>query len=274
MGSSLAASCAAMAALVRRARAVLPLSRLRAQEWSVHVRCRRSVGYLLPRLQLHPQRRLYARCEYPRATPPGFRWRSMDDAIALPENRNIKLVARDTSPLAISAWRRRSAYSRLRCAVSFLPYDWIGTRDCASWFERCWNESARFATTSAMNVQQLASYASFIPKNFFLRAMCSFAGTGGILRPVQQEFGEAFKAAGTTVTAPLYSWDAALIVVSGLRRLARTRLLRNLRAYIEQLHDLSGRQRHLRLPHWRSARPYRLVGRGVALGPKLRIGFR
>ena len=58
---------------------------------------------------------------------------------------------------------------------------------------------------------------------------------------VQQEFGEAFKAAGTP-PSPLhsYSWDAALIVVSGLRRLGTNATASQLRAYIEQLHDFPG----------------------------------
>jgi len=47
-------------------------------------------------VQLHPQRRLYARCEYRHERRlRGSGERSMDDAIALPENRNIKLVARE-----------------------------------------------------------------------------------------------------------------------------------------------------------------------------------
>ena len=138
MGSSLAASCAAMAALVPQGPVQFCLSpAFEPKNGAYTFGAGGSVGYLLPASFNYIRNGGYTRvASIATSDASGVSGeRSMDDAIALPENRNIKLVAREH-------FGADRAYSRLRCAVSFCLYDWIGTRDCASWFERCWNESA------------------------------------------------------------------------------------------------------------------------------------
>jgi branched-chain amino acid transport system substrate-binding protein len=246
MGSSLAASCAAMAALVPQGPVQFCLSpAFEPKNGAYTFGAGGSVGYLLPASFNYIRDSGYTRvASIATSDASGISGeRSMDDAIALPENRNIKLVAREhfaVGDISVAAQIARIAASGAQLVFAFTTGSALGT--ALHGLNDAGMNLPVFATTSAMNVQQLASYASFIPKELLFASNVFIApARGGILRPVQQEFGEAFKAAGTP-PSPLhsYSWDAALIVVSGLRRLGTNATAAQLRAYIEQLHDFPG----------------------------------
>jgi branched-chain amino acid transport system substrate-binding protein len=100
-----------------------------------------------------------------------------------------------------------------------------------------------FTSSGNYNKQQLAQYASFMPRDLYFDGFTFQGGKvqgSAQVRKAYTDFTAAFKNAAVAPTSSsAYAWDPAIIVVSALKRLGPDATASQIRDYIAGLHDFA-----------------------------------
>lgn len=100
-----------------------------------------------------------------------------------------------------------------------------------------------FTSSGNYNKQQLAQYASFMPRDLYFDGFTFQGGKvqgSAQVRKAYTDFTTAFKNAGVAPTSSsAYAWDPAVIVVSALKQLGPDATAAQIRDYIAGLHDFA-----------------------------------
>ncbi len=172
--------------------------------------------------------------------------RYIDNALALPENHDMQVVARehfaptDLSVAAqVSQIKAGAPQAILTCASGTIFATVLhGLHDAGL-------DIPTAASSANMVYEQLASYAGILPRELYFAAARGFVldknlGEGPV-KAAQQQFFAAFRAAGIR---PEYQatvvWDPTMIVIDALRHAGSHPTAAALHAYIEGLHDWAG----------------------------------
>lgn len=172
--------------------------------------------------------------------------RYIDNALALPENRDMQVVAREhfaPTDLSVAAQvaqiKANAPQAILTCASGTIFATVLhGLHDAGV-------DIPTAASSANMIYDQLASYAGILPRELYFAAERGFVldnklGEGPV-KARQQQFFAAFRAAGIR---PEYQatvvWDPTLIVIDALRHTGPHPTAAALRTYILGLHDWAG----------------------------------
>ena len=173
--------------------------------------------------------------------------RGLDQLLALPENRGLKVVARarfNISDVSVSAQIERIKQARPQALIA-----WATGSPIAVVFKGIVQAGLNIpvATTQGnMTYAQMKQYASFLPKQLYIAAS-DWAPHKGVLKfapgveKAQKQFFGAYKAANMKPDAgSTLSWDPALIVAHALRRLGPKPTSAKLRNYIDGMKGFAG----------------------------------
>jgi branched-chain amino acid transport system substrate-binding protein len=170
----------------------------------------------------------------------------IDNALALPENRDMQVVAREhfaPSDLSVAAQvsqiKANAPQALLTCASGTIFATVLhGLHDAGL-------DIPTAASSANMIYDQLAGYAGILPRELYFAAERGFVldnklGEGPV-KARQQQFFAAFRAAGIR---PEYQattvWDPVMIVIDALRHAGPHPTAAVMHAYIEGLHDWAG----------------------------------
>ena len=172
--------------------------------------------------------------------------RYIDNALALPENRDMQVVAREhfaPTDLSVSAQvaqiKASAPQAILTCASGTIFATVLhGLHDAGV-------DIPTAASSANMVYEQLASYAGILPHELYFAAGRGFVPDGtlgsGPVKDAQNVFFAAFRAAKLR---PEYQativWDPVMIVIDGLRHAGPQPTAAKVHAYIESLHDWAG----------------------------------
>jgi branched-chain amino acid transport system substrate-binding protein len=167
------------------------------------------------------------------------------NALALPENRDMKIVAWESfNPSDVSVAAQVARVKSGDPQVIFTPSQGAAF----STLLRGLNDAGVRVPiiTSAANEQpeQLKPVQSILPPELYLNGLLYYAADTikrGALKTAMDQFYGAFKAAGVKPTPDSgQAWDPALIIVTALRKLGTSTTAEKLRDYILNLHDFPG----------------------------------
>ena len=172
--------------------------------------------------------------------------RLIDEALQLPENSDMHVVARghfnptDMSVAAQVAQIKSAAPQALLPCASGTIFGTVlhGIHDAGL-------EVPTAASSANMVSEQLAGYAALLPHELYFAASRGIVRDGelgnGPVRDAQKKYFDAFRAAHIKpeFQASLI-WDQSMILIDALRRAGPTPTAAKLRASIEDLHDWAG----------------------------------
>jgi branched-chain amino acid transport system substrate-binding protein len=172
--------------------------------------------------------------------------KQFDLALALPENRGLTLVAREhfnPADLSVGAQMARIKSAAPQALVTFTTGTPLGT--VLHGYHDAGLDVPISASSGNMIYEQMAQYTGFAPAKLY------FIATRGIapdpnLRPgpimdAQQSFFAAFKAAKIRPDfATVLTWDPATILVNALRKFGPNATAVQIHGYIEGLHSWAG----------------------------------
>ncbi|HEY5348313.1 MAG TPA: ABC transporter substrate-binding protein [Candidatus Lustribacter sp.] len=250
IGSALAATCTAMAALTARSGPVQyclsPILRAAPGSFAFSASAGSSdIAAVIARFyRLHGWTRI-ALITSTDASGSDFE-KQFDIALAQPENKSISLVAREhfnTADLSVGAQMARIKSAGPQAVVTFATGTPLGT--LLHGYHDAGLDMPIVASGGNMIYEQMAQYAGFAPSKLY------FAATRGIapdanLRPgpimdAQKIYFRAFKAAHIRPDfATSLAWDPGSILVDALRKLGPSATAEQLHASIEGLHSWAG----------------------------------
>jgi branched-chain amino acid transport system substrate-binding protein len=147
-----------------------------------------------------------------------------NDALALPENKSLTLVAREhwaPSDISISAQAER-----IKAAAPQAMIGWAAGTPTGTLLHGLHDAGVDIPIACGngnMIYAQLAGYASFLPSNLYFsgRRSLVFDPTGPpAVRAAQMKYFDAFKAIGVKPNiAHTLAWDPAMLVLDGFRKL-------------------------------------------------------
>lgn len=172
--------------------------------------------------------------------------KQFDLVLAQPENRSLTLVDREHfggADLSVGAQMARIKSAAPQALVTFATGTPLGT--LLHGYHDAGLDIPVTASGGNMIYEQMAQYVAFAPSKLY------FAATRGIapdanLRPgpimdAQSVYFKAFKAAGIRPDfATSLAWDPASILIDGLRKLGPTATAEQLHTFIEGLHSWAG----------------------------------
>lgn len=172
--------------------------------------------------------------------------RQIDDALALPENRDMQMIVREhfnPADLSVAAQvtqiKSAAPQALLTCASGTIFGTILhGMRDAGL-------DIPTAASSANMVAAQLSGYAGLVPRELYFaanRGIVPDAGLGkGPVKDSQARYFKAFRAAGIRpeFQASLI-WDQTMIVIDALRHAGPNPTAAKLHAYIEDLHDWAG----------------------------------
>lgn len=173
--------------------------------------------------------------------------RGIDETVALPENREVKIVARahfNTTDVTVSA-----QIETIKAAQPQAFIAWSTGAPIATIFKGIIQADIDIpiATTDGnMTYAQMAQYAEFLPRQLYIPAAeWSAHAAAGKLNPAvaaaQDSFHAAYRAAGKAPdVAAAHGWDPVMIVVDGLRKLGPNAGAAQLRDHIAGLSGFAG----------------------------------
>jgi len=172
--------------------------------------------------------------------------RFIDDALRLPENRDMQVVARehfapsDLSVAAQVAQLKASAPQAILTCASGTIFGTVlhGLHDAGV-------DIPTAASSANMVYAQLADYASIVPRELY------FAATRGIVpdttlgkgpvKDAQDRYFAAFRAAKVRPEfQATLAWDQAMIVIAAMRHAGAQPTAAKIHSYIEDIHDYPG----------------------------------
>jgi branched-chain amino acid transport system substrate-binding protein len=171
--------------------------------------------------------------------------RQMDAAMALPENRNVKLLVREHfggGDVTVAAQIARIKASNPQALIAWttgtpLATALHGVRDGGL-------EVPVLTSSSNMNVAQLESMATFLPSTLLFpgnRAVAPEGTLPGPIKDAQTKYFGAFKALGMKPDfGNAINWDATMIVVDALRKYGPDATSEQIHNFIENLHGWPG----------------------------------
>jgi branched-chain amino acid transport system substrate-binding protein len=170
---------------------------------------------------------------------------SLDDALKLPENASMTLVDRENfNPTDLSA---AGLADRVKAANPQALVAWAAGTPTGT-IMRGIHDAGLDIPTAAGNGNmihaQLAQYASFLPKELYFPGRRSLVYDPSAPPPVRaaaQAFFAAFKSIDAKPNlASTLSWDPAMIVIDGLKKLGTNATAAQLNDYIQHLNGWAG----------------------------------
>lgn len=172
--------------------------------------------------------------------------RQIDDALQLPENRDMRVVAREhfnPADLSVAAQIARIKASPAQALLTCASGTVFGT--VLHGIHDAGLDIPVAASSANMVAAQLASYAGLLPRELYFAASRGIvpddALGNGPVKDAQRRYFAAFRAAHVRpeFQASLI-WDQAMIVIDALRHAGPNPTAADLHAYIEGLHDWAG----------------------------------
>jgi branched-chain amino acid transport system substrate-binding protein len=172
--------------------------------------------------------------------------KQFDVALAQPENRSITLVAREhfnPADLSVGAQMARIKSAAPQALVTFTTGTPLGT--LLHGYHDAGLDIPISASAGNMIYEQMAQYAGFAPAKLYFNATRGIAPDAN-LRPgpimdAQKVYFAAFKAAHIRPDfASSLAWDPGALLVDALRKLGPGATAEQLHAYIEGLHSWAG----------------------------------
>jgi branched-chain amino acid transport system substrate-binding protein len=170
---------------------------------------------------------------------------ALDDALKLPENKAMTLVARENfAPTDLSA---AALAERIKAANPQAMIAWAAGTPTGTILRGMHDVGLDIPTTAGngnMIQAQLAQYAAFLPKELYFpgrRSLVYDPTAPAPVRTASQAFFAAFKSIDAKPNlASTLSWDPALIVIDGLKRLGTNATAAQLNDYIQHLDNWAG----------------------------------
>ncbi len=250
MGSSLAATCSAMASIVENAGPVeyclSPIIRGKpgSYVYSASAGSDSIAAVLVRFFREHGWTRL-ALITSTDASGVDFE-RQFENVLTFGENKPVQVVAREhfnPADLSVGAQMARIKAVSPSAIVTFATGTPLGT------LLRGYHDSGMTTPISAsagnMIYAQIAQYAGFVPDQLYFAATRGVAPDAtlrpGPIRDAEKRYFAAFKGAGIRPDfASSLVWDPSMIVVAGLRALGTDATSEQLHAYIQNLHSWAG----------------------------------
>jgi len=168
-----------------------------------------------------------------------------DEALALPENASLKLVAREHwagTDLNITAQAERIKASGAQAMIGWSAGTATGT--LLRGLHDTGVDLPIACGNGNMVYEQLAGYAAFLPTNLYFpgrRSLIMDATAPPAVHAAQVEYFNAFKAAGVrTSLLTTLAWDPALLIVDGLKKLGTAATAEQLNDYIQHTKGWAG----------------------------------
>ncbi|HEY5341143.1 MAG TPA: ABC transporter substrate-binding protein [Candidatus Aquilonibacter sp.] len=170
---------------------------------------------------------------------------ALDEALKLPENKSMTLVARENfNPTDLSA---AGVAERIKAAKPQAIIAWAAGTPTGTILRGMHDVGLDIPTLAGngnMIQAQLAQYATFLPKELYFSGRRSLAYDPTAPAPVRtasQMFFNAFKSIGAKPNlASTLSWDPALIVIDGLKKIGTNATAAQLNDYIQHLDGWAG----------------------------------
>jgi branched-chain amino acid transport system substrate-binding protein len=171
---------------------------------------------------------------------------AMNNALALPENGGLSLVASER--FNVSDVSVAGQMAKIKAAAPDVLVTWTAGSGFGTLLHGI-SDGGLTMPVAACNCNmihaQLAQYASFLPKELYfpgVRPIVQGAVAAGPVRDAQDVFFGAMKAAGVPHPDMAYilPWDPALLIVDALRHVGPTATPDQVRAYLEGLHGFAG----------------------------------
>lgn len=169
----------------------------------------------------------------------------IDAALALPENRGVQVASRQVfapSDISVGAQIQNIKAGNPQALIvltSGTPFGTVlrGLHDAGTAFPV-------ISPSSNMHIEQMAQYASFLPRQLFF-----VSSRGAVYEPqadaqvkrAQQKFFEAFRRAGIEVSnGHSVPWDAMAVTVEALRAVGPNASAAQIRDYVAGLQNFTG----------------------------------
>jgi branched-chain amino acid transport system substrate-binding protein len=170
----------------------------------------------------------------------------IDAALALSENKDVQVVAREHfSPADLSVAGQVATIKAAHAQAIFANATGTPIATVLRALKDAGLDVPVVSPSSNLSLAQLEQYASFVPSRlYFGTALAITAGDApeGPVRAAQVTFVNAIKAVsgGRPDQSHCLAWDPLMIVVSALRKLGPNATAQQVRDYIANLHDFAG----------------------------------
>lgn len=167
------------------------------------------------------------------------------EALALPENRDVTLVAKETfnpGDISVAAQFARMKAANPQALALWAPGTPFGTalRGAA----QAGLHLPIMTTSANMAYAQIKQYAGFMPDDVYFQGLAYMAGSAAnapVARDAQRRFLAAMgQPRQTPDTQSGIAWDPAMIVIDALRKLGPGATAKQLHDYLESLHGYGG----------------------------------
>jgi branched-chain amino acid transport system substrate-binding protein len=170
---------------------------------------------------------------------------ALDEALKLPENKSMDLVDRENfNPTDLSA---AGLAERIKVAKPQAMIAWAAGTPTGTILRGIHDVGLEIPTAAGngnMIQAQLAQYASFLPKELYFPGRRSLVYDPSAPAPVRnaaKAFFDAFKSIDAKPNlASTLSWDPALIVIDGLKKIGPNATAAQLNDYIQHLNGWAG----------------------------------
>jgi branched-chain amino acid transport system substrate-binding protein len=171
---------------------------------------------------------------------------SIDDAVGLPENAGMTVVARErfnVSDLSVAA-----QLSRIKAAAPDVVIPWTtgaALETVLRGMQQAGMDYPVLTTPGNMNHVQMDAMAKVIPKNglFFTASLVQAHDilAPGPIKTAQDQYFRAFREAHfTPEPGSSYAWDPSLILIDALRHLGTDASAQQIHDYVEGVHGFAG----------------------------------
>jgi branched-chain amino acid transport system substrate-binding protein len=166
------------------------------------------------------------------------------NALKLPENKDMQLVVAEhfnATDTGVTAQVSKIKAAGPQAIIVWAPGTPFGT--ALHGINDVGLDIPVMTTSANMIVNQMKSYAGFMPKDVYFQGVQYIAGIPPHVKDTKplQAFTAAIKAAGIPQDFQSgIAWDPAMIVVDALRKLGPNASASDLHDYLEKLHDYTG----------------------------------
>jgi branched-chain amino acid transport system substrate-binding protein len=172
--------------------------------------------------------------------------RQFDFALSQPENRSMTIVDREHfngADLSVAAQMARIKAAAPQGLITYATGTPLGT--LLHGYHDAGLDMPIAASSGNMIYEQLAQYASFMPTQLYFAATRGIAPDPnlrpGPIRDAQEAYFNAFKAAKIRPDfATALAWDPGSIIISALRKIGPSATTEQLHTYLQGLHSWAG----------------------------------